>query len=62
MNNKLKKDTKTKQADYQRKYMTRHTTVCVHFDNDDDKDIIRWLGKQKNRSEAIRRVIREAIR
>lgn len=62
MNNKLKKDSKTKQADYQKKYMARHTLVCVNFDNDDDKDIIRWLGKQKNRSEAIRRVIREAIR
>ena len=50
---------RTKQAAYQRKYMNRHRMLCVLLDEKDDADIIFWLGKQENRSEAVREVLRK---
>lgn len=55
------KRNKAKQAVYQKKYMDRHKMLCVLLDTKDDKDIISWLGKQENRSEAVRRAIRADI-
>lgn len=62
MNNKLKKDGQKKQAEYQKKYMARHKTVCINLDKTEDGEIIRWLEKQENKSKAIRAALREAIR
>ena len=50
-----------KQAEYQKKYMDKHKMLCVLLDTKNDKDIIQWLGKQENRSEAVRRAIRADI-
>lgn len=50
-----------KQAAYQKKYMNRHKMLSVLLDEKNDKDIISWLGEQENRSEAVRRAIRESI-
>ena len=50
-----------KQAQYQKKYMKRKRMLSVLLDPKDDKDIISWLGKQENRSEAVRRAIRQNI-
>lgn len=59
MNNKLKKDAgKLAGYAYQKSYMESHTKVCITLDNTEDADIIRWLKKQKNRSEAVRKIIR----
>lgn len=60
MNNKLKKDT-GKKPDYQKKYMQKHTMLCICLDNYEDRDILRWLGRQSNRSEAVRKILRETI-
>lgn len=60
MNNKLKKDA-GKIPDYQKKYKEGHKMLCVSLDKNEDKDIISWLTKQQNRSEAVRRTLREAI-
>ena len=51
----------SKQAVYQKKYMNRHRMLSVLLDEKNDKDIISWLGKQENRSEAVRRAIRDTI-
>lgn len=59
MNNKLKKD--TKQAEYYKKYHKNHRVVCINLDKQFDKDIIGWLDKQDNISEAIRKVLREEV-
>ena len=60
MNNKLKKD--TKQVEYYKKYHKNHKVVCINLDKQSDKDIIDWLDKHDNRSEAIRKVLREAAK
>lgn len=44
---------------YLKKYMERHTTLCVTLDNSSDKDIIDWLSAQQNRSQAVRGALRE---
>ena len=51
----------SKQREYQKKYMGKKKMVSVIFDIKTDKDIISWLEKQENRSEAIRRAIRADI-
>lgn len=62
MNNKLKKDAgKLAGYAYQKNYMKNHTKVCISLDNTEDADIIRWLKEQKNRSEAVRKSIRERM-
>ena len=55
------KRNKAKQAVYQSKYMKRHRMLSVLLDEEKDKDIIRWLGRQENRSEAVRGAIRGEI-
>lgn len=61
MNNELKKSSFDRKKSMM-KYMERHQTLCVTLDNDDDADIIIWLGKQKNRSQAVRKALKEFIR
>lgn len=56
MNEALKKNEK-----YQKRYMKRHKMLCVLLDNEKDKDIISWLGKQENASESVRRILRAWI-
>lgn len=56
MNESLKKDDK-----YQKRYMKRHKMLTVLLDNEKDKDIIGWLGRQENASESVRRALRSSI-
>ena len=60
MNETLKKPIVDYKA-FQRKYMQKHQTLCVTLSKENDKDIISWLGKQENRSQAVRRILREYI-
>ena len=60
MNNKLKKDT-GKKPQYQKMYMNGHKMLCICLDKYDDRDIISWLSRQSNKSEAVRKILREAI-
>lgn len=47
----------------QKKYMERHTILCVTLDNKADADIIGWLNSQeyKQKSNAVRSVLRNHI-
>ena len=56
MNESLKKPEK-----YRKRYMRSHKIITLLLDNKRDADIIRWLGRQENRSEAIRMAIRSCI-
>lgn len=56
MNEELKKPEK-----YRKRYMRSHKIITLLLDNKRDADIIRWLGRQENRSEAIRMAIRVCI-
>ena len=60
MNNELKKKSFDRKKSMM-KYMERHQTLCVTLDNKDDADIIVWLGKQQNRSQAVRKALKEII-
>ena len=55
------KRNKAKQATYQKKYMNRHKMLSVLLDEESDRDIISWLEKQENRSEAVRKAIRREM-
>lgn len=59
MNTALKKD--EKHINHQAKYMERHQTLCVTLDKEKDSDLISWLDKQENRSQAVRAALRERI-
>lgn len=41
--------------------MARKTVVTVSLDTEADKDILRWLDQQENRSAAMRAAIREHL-
>jgi len=41
--------------------MARKTTVTLSLDTETDKDILRWLDHQENRSAAIREAIRDHL-
>ena len=41
--------------------MAHKITVSLSLDIKDDRDILQWLERQNNRSDAIRRAIREHI-
>ena len=56
MNETLKKPDK-----YRKRYMQKHKMLTLLLDNEKDEDIISWLGKQENRSEAVRMAIRSCI-
>ena len=59
MNTELKKE--EKHINHQEKYMERHQTLCVTLDKKNDADIIEWLDKQENRSQAVRELIKGVI-
>lgn len=46
---------------YRKRYMKRKKMLCVLLDNEKDKDIISWLGRQENASESVRRALRSSI-
>lgn len=48
-------------AKIRKKYMQDKIMLTCLLHRDLDADIISWLGKQENRSEAIRRALRESI-
>ncbi len=48
-----------KQKQYQKKYMGKHKMLSVLLHGENDKDIIDWLEKQENQSEAVREALRE---
>lgn len=56
MNEELKKPEK-----YRKRYMRSHKIITLLLDNNKDADILYWLSKQENRSEAIRIAIRSCI-
>ena len=56
MNEELKKPEK-----YRKRYMRSHKIITLLLDNKRDADILDWLSKQENRSEAIRNVLRNFI-
>ena len=59
MNTALKKE--EKHINHQAKYMERHQTLCVTLDKKNDADIIEWLDKQENRSQAVRTALKGVI-
>ena len=54
MNEALKKDEK-----YIKKYMQKHQMLTVLLKKENDEDIIKVLWHQDNRSEVVRKAIRE---
>lgn len=54
MNEALKKDEK-----YIKKYMQKHQMLTVLLNKENDEDIIKFLWNQDNRSEVVRKAIRE---
>ena len=54
-------ETLKKPESYKKRYMQKHKMLTLLLDNEKDKDIISWLGKQENRSEAVRMAIRSCI-
>ena len=46
---------------YRKRYMKRKKMLCVLLDNEKDKDIIEWLGRQENASESVRSVLHDFI-
>lgn len=56
MNEELKKPEK-----YRKRYMRSHKIITLLLDNKKDADILDWLSKKENRSEAIRIAIRSCI-
>lgn len=56
MNEALKKDEK-----YIKKYMQKHQMLTVLLNKGNDEDIIKFLWNQDNRSEVVRKAIREYI-
>ena len=47
---------------YQAKYRTKNKAYCFNLNSDRDKDIIEWLDKQENKSQAISKALRKALK
>lgn len=62
MNDDLKK-TRRPATDRQKRYMSKHTILCVTLDNNTDAEIITWLDRQGHRmkSEAVRAALKSQI-
>lgn len=43
-------------------FKAMHRQVVFYLDEAEDADVISWLDRQGNKSEAIRRIIRKAVR
>lgn len=54
----MEKETSRK-AEYQARYMTKRKMITFILDKEKDADIIGWLEKQDNQSEAIREALKE---
>lgn len=50
---------KEKKSGYQAKYMGKKKMITFILDKNDDVDLIEWLERQKNQSEAIREALKE---
>lgn len=63
MNESLKKTNRRSSVDSQKKYMERHTILCVTLDNSADAEIIGWLNGQepKQKSNAVRSALKKHI-
>ena len=67
MNETLQKDIVTENEKIKRRrassktYMVRHKTMCVTLSREKDNDILSWLDKQENRSEAVREALKDHI-
>ncbi len=67
MNKSLQKDIVTENEKIKRRrassktYMGRHKTMCVTLSKERDNDILSWLDKQENRSEAVREALKDHI-
>lgn len=46
-------------ASYQAKFRGKNKAYCFNLNTIKDKDLIKWLEEQENRSEAIREALRE---
>lgn len=57
MNEALRKNEK-----YITKYMQKHQMLTVLLNKENDEDIIKFLWNQDNRSEVVRKAIREYIK
>lgn len=47
---------------YQAKYKAKNKAYCFNLNSDRDKDIIEWLDKQENKSQAISKALRKALK
>lgn len=47
---------------YQAKYRSKNRAYCFNLNSDRDKDIIEWLDKQENKSQAISKALRKALK
>ena len=43
------------------KFRKTHKIYTFHLNSDQDKEVIEWLEKQGNRSEAVRQLLRKAV-
>lgn len=50
---------KDKKAEAQAKYMGKKKMIAFILDKEKDANIIEWLEKQENQSEAIREALKE---
>lgn len=50
-----------KQMEYQKKYLKKKRMITILLDNKKDADIISWMERQENKSDAIREVLRKHI-
>jgi len=41
--------------------MGKKVTITISLDADEDRDLLRWLGRQENRSAAIREALRARV-
>ena len=44
-----------------KKFKKTHKTYTFHLETVQDADVIKWINKQGNKSEAVRRILRKAV-
>jgi len=54
----MEKETSRK-SEYQARYMTKRKMITFILDREKDAELIGWLEKQENQSEAIREALKE---
>lgn len=55
-------DKKAKRHLAMMEFKAMHRQVAFYLDEAEDADVISWLDRQGNKSEAIRRILRKAVR